>query len=265
MKREGKHLLLVSLLWVLIPGAAWADLSFEQGLSDWTIEHRQDSFPGTTHQFTEEVVENRASRGERCIRLGAQVVDNDEEMGWDFTQTIVWKEDYDLSSVRAIWLDMTDISHADPASFWGYGMEAALVVSDGVHESYALLWAYHEEPYFDPGIEDNRYESIVTGADGTSWYRYRVPLDDPSRWGTTDLGGGPLSAVNLSNAKIGIYYAASSWYRYPPQTLFCQGLVDNVHFESAIPILNGRGMIILSSSLLGAALWLIKRRRSSSA
>lgn len=210
-----------------------ADLSYEQGLTDWTVEQRQDSWPNTQHGYTSEVVTDRYSDGLQSIRLGAKVV-GDYSNWWesDKTQTIVWKGPYDLTRGLSISVDMADIQHAIQQYYWGWGMEADLILSDGTNETRSLLWDYHEENtglYGPAGLEDNLYAEIVTGADDTQWYRYHVDLT-AGNWYGTDFGGGPLASLDLSQVQIGVVYAATNWHSRP-QTLWANGLVDNVRIE----------------------------------
>lgn len=211
-----------------------ADLSFEQGLTDWTVEPRQDSWPTTSHGYIYDVISTRYSDGVKSIRLGANVVgDYSVWSNSDKTQTIVWKNGtYDLTHGLSISVDMTDVQHAMQQYYWGWGMEADLILSDGVNETRSLLWDYHEENtgnYGKPGLEDDYSTSTFIGHDNTEWKRYRVPLSSGS-WYGTDFGGGPLSGLDLSHVKIGVVYAAINWHS-SPQTLWANGLVDNVMIE----------------------------------
>jgi hypothetical protein len=218
-----------------VNGQVFADLSFEQGLSDWTVEERVDPWFYTVHEHIADPTSDRASDGARSLLLGAKVI-GDWSDWWedDWTQTIVWKGPYDLTNVVAVWVDMTDITRSEPQYYWGWGAEACLILSDGVNETRSILWDYHEENTGQygptPGLEDNVYQSIVTGADGTPWFRYRVPLDD-AHWYATDRGGGPLGNLDLSSVYVGVVYSAYSW-NSAPQTMWCEGLVDNIRLES---------------------------------
>ena len=240
--RKNKWLIAVMVVSISLAfgsAIALADLSFEQGLDDWNVEEKADDSPDTVHEYIYEVMD-RASDGVQSVRLGATVYgDESVEENTDWTQTIIWKGPYDLTQIKAIWIDMTDILRTEPELDSGWGMEAALIVSDGTNESRALLWNYHDETtgfYGPEGLEDNLYESLLTGDDGTQWYRYRVPLDDLTRWGATDMGGGPIENVDPSITMIGIGFASYSW-NLAPQTLSCEGLVDNITFEyEALPV-----------------------------
>lgn len=233
MKKVILFTLCFLLLGSLFVSPVLADLSYEQGLADWEVEHRQDSWPGTSHEYTSDVVSTRYSDGVQSVRLGAKVIgDYSDWLNTDKTQTIVWKGPYDLTRGLSISVDMADIQHAIQQYYWGWGMEADLILSDGTNETRSLLWDYHEENtglYGPPGLEDNLYSSIVTGTDGTEWYRYNVPLT-ADKWGGTDFGGGPLANLDLSHVKIGVVYAATNWHS-SPQTLWANGLVDNVRIE----------------------------------
>jgi hypothetical protein len=234
-KRMGFTVILVLGLLVLSAGTVLADLSFEQGLADWTIEQRVDEWSTTTHQHTTQVVTNRYSHGVESARLGARVVGDQSFWGYDdWTETMTWKNGtYDLRNATNIWVDMTDIQRQTSTYGWGYGMQMDLVVSDGVHESRYLLWDRHEEPYGPSGVEDNLYYQIVTGADGTQWFRYRAPLNDATKWGGGQFDGypgGPLVNVNLASARIGISANVRSWHS-SPQDLWCNALVDNLRID----------------------------------
>lgn len=223
-------------LFVLCVSPVLADLSFEQGLTDWTVEHRQDSRTTNGHEFTNIEVTDRFSDGSKSVRLGAMIVDDGSpcmtvECSGQ-TQTIVWKGPYDLSRGLSISVDMTDFQRAEPQSDWGWGIEACLILSDGTHETRAWLRNYHEEntgKYGPPGLEDNMYDSYVVRADGTEWFRYRRPLA-ASRWYPTDFGGGYLPDLDLSHVWIGVVFAAENW-NSSPQTLWVNGLVDNLRIE----------------------------------
>ncbi|MGA1874957.1 MAG: hypothetical protein ACMUIA_05080, partial [bacterium] len=68
--------------------------------------------------------------------------------------------------------------------------------------------------------------------DGQEWYQYRMPLDVvEGPWGGTDLGGVPLSEIDLSQAKIGISFAS---YSFLSTNLWCEGLVDNIGFDPSL-------------------------------
>ncbi len=237
-----KMYLLIVLAGILF---AWqpvrANLSFEQGLSDWTIEQRQDAWPGTQHEYTSDVVLDRASEGTKSVRLGAKIVgDYSQWQDIDKTQTIAWyNQTFNLTHAISILIDMTDIQRAEPQSYWGWGMDADLILSDGVNETRAMLWNYHEENtglYGPPGLEDNLFDSIIAGADGTQWLRYQMELI-PENWGLNDFGGGPLDILDLSAVKIGVVYAAENW-NSRPQTLWANGLVDNIKVEYETIIAN---------------------------
>jgi hypothetical protein len=223
--------LLFSFLFCVSP--VLADLSYEQGLSDWTIEQRTDAWPDTLHEFTTEVVTDRYSDGIQSVRLGAKIVGN--YSAWedvDTTQTIVWKGPYDLTRGLSVSVDMADIQRSEPQSYWGWGMESDLILSDGTNEARSMLWNYHEEntgTYGPPGLEDNLYNEIVTGADGTEWFRYNVPLTN-DLWGINHFGGGLLTSLDLSNVMIGVAYGSINW-NSSPQTLWANGLVDNIQME----------------------------------
>lgn len=236
MKKLYLFILSVLLFGALSVSPVLADLSFEQGLADWTVEQRQDPWVGTSHTFTSDVVTDRYSNGVQSVRLGANVVgDYSYWADRDKTQTIVWKNGvYDLTHGLSVSVDMTDIQRAEHQFYWGWGMEADLILSDGTNETRTLLWDYHEENtglYGPAGLEDNLYSSIVTGADGTEWYRYNVPLT-ADKWYGTDFGGGALADLDLSNVTIGVVYAATNW-NSDPQTLWANGLVDNVQIDYA--------------------------------
>lgn len=237
MKKIIATVVVLFALFVLCVSPVLADLSFEQGLADWAVEHRQDPWAGTQHEFTSNVVTDRYSDGTQSIRLGAKVVGDYSPCcivvgNGDQTQTIVWKGPYDLSRGLSISVDMTDFQRAEPQFSWGWGMEACLILSDGTHETRAWLRNYHEEntgQYGPPGLEDNMYDSYVVRADGTEWFRYRRPLA-ASRWYPTDFGGGYLPDLDLSHVWIGVVFAAENW-NSSPQTLWANGLVDNLRIE----------------------------------
>jgi hypothetical protein len=214
--------------------SASTNLSFEQYLSGWSAEYTEDNISGTSHAFVCDIVEGSASDRGKGLRLGATISGDDVPGNFEVTQTTIWSGPYDLSGTEAILVDMRDIQRSEPQYPWGWGMEATLVIYDGTCKSHAMLWNYHEEneffgAYYKPGLEDNYYHAIVNGADGQEWYRYRVPLDALS-WGGTDVGGVPLSEINLSQVQIGISFASYSW-NFLAQTLWCKGLVDNVCFD----------------------------------
>lgn len=234
MKKFCLFILSFLLLGGLVASPALADLSYEQGLTDWTIEHRNDFWPTSLHEYTSDIVSTNYSDGIKSVRLGAKVIgDYSIWQESDKTQTIVWKNGtYDLTHGLSVSIDLTDIQHAMQTYYWGWGMEATLILSDGTNETRSLLWDYHEEntgTYGLPGLEDNLNTSVVTGADGNQWYRYQIPLT-ASKWGGTDFGGGSLSGLDLSYIKIGVVFAAINW-NSRPQTLWTNGLVDNVRIE----------------------------------
>lgn len=237
MKKVFLFTLSFFLLSFLFVSPVLADLSFEQGLTDWTVEQRSDPWSGTLHEYISSVITDRYSEGVQSVRLGAKIVgDSSDWWNTDQTQTIVWKGPYDLTRGVSISVDMADIQRSEPSSewwgYWGWGMEADLILSDGTNETRSLLWDYHEENtglYGPAGLEDNLYSSIVIGADGTQWFRYNVPLT-AGMWGGADFGGGPLSGLDLSHVKIGVVYAATNW-NSSPQTLWANGLVDNVQID----------------------------------
>lgn len=244
MKKVYLFILSLLLLGSLSASPVLADLSYEQGLTDWTVAQRADTWPSTSHEYTSDVVTDRYSDGVQSVRLGAKVIG--DESPWeesDKTQTIVWKNGtYDLTHGLSVSVDMADIQHAIEQYDWGWGMEADLILSDGTNETRSLLWDYHEENtggYGPAGLEDNLSTSTVTGADGNEWFRYRVPLT-ADKWYGTDFGGGPLSGLNLSSVKIGVVYAAINWHS-SPQTLWANGLVDNVRieYEPSTPTITG--------------------------
>ncbi len=207
-----------------------ADLSFEQGLSGWTTETRQDSWAYTQHFFTSDIITNRASDGEQSIHLGAHII-GDYSNWWDvdYSQSIVWAGPFNLTRGLSISLDMSDIQRSEPQSYWGWGMEMDLILSDGTNEASALLYDYHEEntgTYGPAGLEDNLYTSIVTGDDGTQWYRYNVPLTD-----------GLLINIDLSAVYVGVSAYAINWNNWWPQNLQINALVDNLTIEyEPIPV-----------------------------
>lgn len=233
MKKIYLFVIGVILLGFMAASPVLADLSFEQGLTDWATEYRDDSWATTTNTHTHDVVSTRYSDGVQSVRLGAGVVgDSSVWSNDDHTVTMVWKNGvYDLTHGLSVSVDMTDIQHSGHA-YWGWGMDAYLVLSDGTNEIFSRLWDYHEEPYGEPGEEDNLYTEIITGADGTSWFRYSRDLI-AGDWGAgSDFYniGGSLTDLDLSSVKIGVVYAAVSWYS-SPQTLWANGLVDNVQVE----------------------------------
>jgi hypothetical protein len=238
VKKEAKELkkgffFTMALVLVLVaPGlSVFAnDLSFEQGLDSWTVEQRQDSWPGTLHEFTSDVIDERFSDGAKSVRLGAKIV-GDSSYWWqkDESQIIVWAGPFNLMHGISISVDMTGIQRSEPQFSWGWGMEADLILSDGINETRSLLWDYHEEPYGPKGLEDNLYSLMIIGEDGTQWYRYTKPLT-AANWYGTDFGGGPLSDLDLSAVYIGIVFAAINWHS-SPQTLWANGLVDNLQIE----------------------------------
>ncbi|MBC7219013.1 MAG: hypothetical protein H5T49_02600 [Hadesarchaea archaeon] len=212
---------------LLSSASARADLSFEQSLTDWTIQNVEDSWPSTSHEHVAQIVTYRYSEGSKSLRGGSKVVgDYSPWYKRDLTETIFWTDYQDLRNLLAIKVDMTDIQRQTSHYSWGYGMEISLVLSDGVNQSRSLLWCRHEERYWLSGIEDNPYEFSFIGADGTTWYRYGTTLT-PSRWGSTDFGGGPLANVNLAHAKLGLVFSCVSWHS-SPQTLWVNALVDSI-------------------------------------
>ena len=227
MKKIIFYCLSLFLLVSLSITKAYANLSFEQGLGDWTVENR---YPGNSRSFTNNVISDRYSEGVKSIRLGAQVTN-----GSDTAQNVVWNQgNYNLTGSTFVSVDMTDIQKATQHYGWGWGMDAYLVLSDGTHETYSMLWNYHEENtglYGPAGLEDNLYTSTFTGSDGTQWYRYSRPLN-ASNWDGTAYGnGGPLSNLNLSSVKVGVVFAANNW-NFSPQTLFANALVDNIQIDN---------------------------------
>jgi len=224
----------IILLGSLSVSPVLADLSFEQGLTDWTTEYRDDSWATTTNTHTHDIVSTRYSDGIQSVRLGAKVAgDSSVWSNDDHTVTMIWKNGtYDLTHGLSVSVDMADIQHATSHYGWGWGMDAYLVLSDGANETFSLLWDYHQEPYGPVGSEDNMYTEIVTGADGYQWFRYNRALT-ADKWGAGsdfyDIGGA-LTDLDLSNVKIGVVYAAVSWHS-SPQSLWANGLVDNVQIE----------------------------------
>jgi len=213
---------------VLLSGTpALADLSFEQSLTDWTVQNVEDSWPSTSHEHIAQIVTYRYSTGGKSLRGGAKIVgDYSPWYNRDLTETIFWTDYQDFRNLIAVKVDMTDVQRQTSHYSWGYGMEISLVLSDGVNQSRSLLWCRHEEPYWMPGIEDNPYEFSFIGADGTRWYRYGTTLT-PGRWSLTDFGGGPLANVNLAHAKLGLAFSCVSWHS-SPQTLWVNALVDSI-------------------------------------
>jgi len=237
MKKITIIVISVVLLGFVAASPVLADLSFEQGLTDWSVEYRDDSWATTTNTHIHNVVSTRYSDGVQSIWLGASVIGDYSYSDWllhnDHTQTFVWKNgSYDLTHGLSVSVDMTDIQHATTHYSWGWGMDAYLVLSDGVHETRSLLWDYHEEPYGPAGYEDNMYDETITGADNTQWYRYNRTLTADKWGGAGDFygSGGPLANLDLSNVKVGVVFAAVNWHKNP-QTLWANGLVDNVQIE----------------------------------
>jgi len=228
--RWSRHFLAMVTVFALVllsSAPALADLSFEQSLTDWTVQNVEDSWPSTSHEHIAQIVTSRYSTGGKSLRGGAKIMG--DYSAWyqrDLTETIFWTDYQDFRNLLAIKVDMTDIQRQTSHYSWGYGMEISLVLSDGVNQSRSLLWCRHEEPYWLPGIEDNPYELSFIGADGTTWYRYGTTLTT-NRWGLTDFGGGPLANVNLAHAKLGLAFSCVSWHS-SPQTLWVNALVDSI-------------------------------------
>lgn len=229
---------ITSILMVLFPLHVFADLSFEQGKTDWTQQVSYDSnLPWTGHSTTFAINTDRYSQGTQSMQLAASVTGNDSP-DRDFTEDIAWHGPHNLSGASHLSIDMYGvvslfiINPEDP----NWETDISLILSDGTHESRYTL--YKDNPSSETFADRQQF----TGADGNQWwYRYYIPLDS-AQWGSTDFGGGPLSAVDLMNVKIGISFGAETW-AVSKQALVVQGVVDNIQISFNSNVLPGVGAI----------------------
>jgi hypothetical protein len=157
----------------------------------------------------------------------------------DWSHTFVWSDYQNLSSVTSIKLYLTNfISNYSHAS-WGWGQEVYLMLDDGTNQAAALLIDNHEETYIS--LVDLGLCTTSEGSDGRDWYGFDVPLStDPNYFGAG------FSNLTLSNAKVGIYWEARSWFD-SPQTLWAGAAVDDIQLvpEPATMCLLGLGALSL--------------------
>jgi hypothetical protein len=227
--------------------AAITNGGFESGMTGWTAEYAND---GSNYGYNYElsVTDSYHYSGDSAL-WGKSYIVGDYSY-WaedDWARTYVWSDSQDLSSVTSIQLHLTDFqSNPDSYNFgWGWGQEVFLMLDDGTNQTSVLLAENHQHPYGTSLIEAGEY-TISTGGDGRDWYDFDVPLD------ASYFGG--LSGLDLTSAKVGIYWEAINW-NSSSQTLWAGAAVDDIQLvytpEPATMSLLGLG-----------AFSLIRRKRS---
>jgi len=217
-----KKLITVCLIVVIATSFVSADLingGFESGMAGWT---KQFITHGSDFSYINELDTTTSYHYSGGSALWGKATVYGNSVGWpddEWTQAYAWSASQNLSNVTSVQLHLTDfVSNTNPPS-WGYGQEIFLIISDGTNSASVLLIDNHEHPYGTSLVEAGKYTTSI-GSDGRSWYDFDVSFD------TTGFGA-EFSGVNISNAKVGIYWEAVSWYN-ASQTFWAGAAVDDI-------------------------------------
>ncbi|MFH1891545.1 MAG: right-handed parallel beta-helix repeat-containing protein [Candidatus Zixiibacteriota bacterium] len=192
--------------------------SFEDGQlgqipTDWV---RQDSSvgPGVTTWHDMKSVDTRYFDGQRSLYLYAKCRDGSTPASYSSLTYACMQNWIDCPDADSVRLRIRDIVTGH-STYWGWGTHILVYFTDGVDTAYAASLFDRGE-----GYDNNWYDAIVTGADGSQWFEY---------------DRGIPAGIDKSHMKIGVRCHAGgwSWYNYETSLGFYVDMIEIIEGTSS--------------------------------